>query len=70
MSSSRPDSKKCSVITADEEPVVFDWPSTGRLEIHPAGKRAVTLRFTPSEAAIMDGLRKATVEPRYDDFGD
>lgn len=54
----------------DDEPLAFEWPDTGRLEIHPAGKRAVILRFTPSEAAIMDGLRKTTVEPRYGDFPD
>lgn len=54
----------------DDEPLVFEWPNTGRLEIHPAGKRAVVLRFSPSKEAILDGLRKATVEPRYDDFRD
>lgn len=55
-------------MSMNEEPLVFEWPDTGRLEIHPSGKRAVTLRFTPSEAAILDGLRKAGVEPRYGDF--
>ena len=48
----------------DDEPLVFEWPDTGRLEIHPAGKRVVVLRFSPSKAAILDGLRKAMPRTR------
>ncbi len=32
------------------------------------GNESATLRFTPSEAAISEGLRKATVEPRHGAF--
>lgn len=37
----------------------YNWPETGRLEILMHGTHSATLRFTPSEAAIQEGLAKA-----------
>ena len=41
----------------------YDWPETGRLEILMHGSHSATLRFTPSEAAIEEGLAKAAKRP-------
>lgn len=51
-----------------EDWLTFRWPDVGKLTVKFRGNKSATLRFTPSEEAIWDGLRKATVEPRYGDF--
>ncbi len=51
-----------------EEKLTFQWPEIGELTVRLRGNKSATLRFTPSEEAILNGLRKATVEPRHGDF--
>ena len=43
----------------------YNWPETGRLEILMHGMHSATLRFTPSEAAIQEGLAKAAKRPTW-----
>lgn len=45
----------------------YDWPETGRLEILMHGMHSASLRFTPSEAAIQEGLAKAAKRPTGDE---
>ncbi len=37
----------------------YDWPETGKLEIQMQGMHSATLRFTPSEKAVENGLQEA-----------
>lgn len=46
----------------------FSWPDTGELSVRIRGNESAVLRFLPSEAAILEGLRKTDVEAAYDAF--
>lgn len=46
----------------------FSWPDTGELLVRIRGNESAALRFLPSEAAILEGLRKNGVEAAYDAF--
>lgn len=48
----------------------FRWPETGKLSIRMKGNESATLRFTPSARAVLEGLRKVTSEPAYEDLRD
>lgn len=48
----------------------FSWPDTGELLVRIQGNESAALRFLPSEAAILEGLRKNGVEAAYDAFAD
>ncbi len=46
------------------------WPNVGELTVNLKGNDLATLQFTPSPAAVVDGLRKAGVEAAYEAFPD
>lgn len=48
----------------------FSWPDTGELSVRIRGNESAALRFLPSKAAILEGLRKNGVEAAYDIFAD
>lgn len=48
----------------------FSWPDTGELSVRIRGNESAALHFLPSEAAILEGLRKNGVEAAYDAFTD
>lgn len=46
----------------------FSWPDTGELLVRIRVNESAALRFLPSGAAILEGLRKNGVEAAYDAF--
>lgn len=49
-----------------DEQLKFQWPGIGELSVGLKGNFSATLRFTPAEQAVLNGLRMATTEPVYD----
>lgn len=49
-----------------DEQIKFQWPGIGELSVGLKGNLSATLRFTPAEQAVLNGLRMATTEPVYD----
>lgn len=48
-----------------DEQLKFQWPGVGKLSVGLKGNLSATLRFTPAEQAILDGLCTAAIEPVY-----
>ncbi|WP_297979744.1 hypothetical protein [uncultured Oscillibacter sp.] len=48
-----------------DEQLKFQWPGVGELSVGLKGNFSATLRFTPAEQAVLNGLRMAATEPVY-----
>lgn len=53
-----------------EDKLTFQWPETGELTVVIRGNETATVKFKPSQAAIENGLRKASQNAAYDNERD